>query len=158
MNECIKWNVPEGWEIDKEKSNDKQIVFKKIEDSRAYSWQQYCEKMRDKDSYYFDKDAGDIWKSKFEDEPALTEFADTEYIKPLIAFVKLLKLRKDWVGSWQPDWMSEDPKHIILIEKNNIEDSVNYNISNPLSFPTQEMRDEFMDCFKDLLEQAKPLL
>ena len=88
----------------------------------------------------------------------MSEFEDMEDVETLEAFSKLLRLRKDWVGEWKPDWMSEDPKFVIVIEKNNIEDDLNYSISNAMSFPTKEMRDEFIETFKDLLEIAKPLL
>ena len=47
--ETKEWNIPEGYEIDREKSNELQIVFKKIED-KVRSWEEYCNKIQGKDS------------------------------------------------------------------------------------------------------------
>lgn len=150
-------NIPEGYEIDKEQSTERQIVLRKI-DSRARSWKEYCDKMRGKGSYCF----GNNWKiysSTFGCTPALSEFTDKEDVEVLMAFSKLLKLRKDWVGDWKPDWTNiYQPKYAIANSSNKLVDCTCREISHPLSFPTEEMRDEFFNCFKDYLEQAKSLL
>lgn len=39
-------NIPEGFEIDKEQSNDRQTVLSKIEDKKVRSWEEYCKKMK----------------------------------------------------------------------------------------------------------------
>ena len=157
MKEGIKWNVPEGWEIDKEKSNDKQIVFKKIEDKRANSWKEYCDMMKGKDSYVVDK-YSNVHTTTFSEVPVVGEFEDKEEAQVFAAFSRLLKLRKNWIGDWKPDWESDKPKFIIVNNRNNIEDSIAYYVNSPMTFPTAAMRDEFIATFKDLLEQAKPFL
>lgn len=155
--ETKEWEPPKGYEIDREQSNEQQIVLKKIENKRVSSWQEYCKKMQGKNSYCF----GNNWKiysSTFGRTPALSEFEDKEDSEALIAFVKLLKMRKDWVGDWKSDWESDKPKFIIVNNRNNIEDSIAYHVNSPMTFPTAAMRDEFITTFRDLLEQAKPLL
>lgn len=158
MNKNTKvWNIPEGYEIDKEKSNERKIVLKKIEDKRVRSWNEYCKKMEGKDSYCF----GTNWKiysSTFGRTPALSEFKDKEDAEALVAFVKLLKMRKDWVGDWNPDWTNDESKYTIINEGNLFVSSLNVAVSCPMSFPTEEMRDEFAETFTDLLVIAKPLL
>ena len=151
-------NIPEGFEIDKEQSTERQIVLRKIEDNRARSWEEYCEKMKDKDSYYFNEVVNEIKPSKFSVKPILLEFEDKEEIEALVAFCKLRKMRKQWIGEWKPDWTSQDQKFVITTFKNNIEENINYNASRSLSFPTEDMCNEFHKTFKDLLEIAKPLL
>lgn len=42
----LKINIPEGYEIDKEKSTFEEIVFKKVEDpftKLPKNWEEYCE-------------------------------------------------------------------------------------------------------------------
>ena len=149
-------NIPEGYEIDKEKSNEHNIVLKKIEDKRVRSWEEYCEKMKGKKSYYLG-----VWKicdSHFEGEPILSEFEDKEDVEALVAFCKLRKMRKQWIGEWEPDWTNDESKYTIINEGNLFVSSLNVAVSNPMSFPTEKMRDEFIETFKDLLEIAKPLL
>ena len=151
-------NIPEGYEIDKEQSNDRRIVLKKIENKRARSWKEYCEKMKGKNSYFYNNAIRRIVDSQFGSEPVLSEFEDMEDVETLEAFSKLLRLRKDWVGEWKPNWQDEIKKFAICNYCDEVIADVVYNISYSLSFPTKEMRDEFLDCFKDLLEQAKSLL
>lgn len=143
-------NIPEGYEIDKDKSNDSQI-----KNQRSRSWNEYCERMKGKSSYWLHEVDGDIKSKYFCSEPYLSEFEDKEDVEALIAFCKLRKLRKDWIGEWKPDWTSYDIKFTIIIENNHIVGFINRNVSRPMSFPTREMRNEFIECFKDLIEQAK---
>lgn len=150
--------IPEGFEIDKEQSTDRQIVLKKIKADRPMSWEQYCEKMKGKDSYYF-SDIDEVVKpSEFDHKIAVSEFVDKEDVEAFAAFSKLLKLRKNWVGDWKPDWTKTKYKFSIITKSNNVCQGINTTLSRSMSFPTAEMRDEFLDCFKDLLEQAKTLL
>ena len=152
-------NIPEGFEIDKEQSNERMIVLKKIESKRVRSWKEYCEKMRDKDSYYFNEVVNEIKPSKFSVKPILLEFEDKEEIEALVAFCKLRKLRKQWIGEWKPDYNNyNEVKFTIITAENEIGKGERYTVSCSMSFPTEEMRDEFFDTFKDLLEQAKSLL
>ena len=152
--------IPEGYVIDTERSNDRQIVFNKIEDDKARSWEEYCKKMKGKDSYYFDELFGKIRLARFNDEPLLSEFEDEEEAEAFAAFGKLRKFRRDWIGEWKPDYKNqEEAKFAIYTVENEIcKKGENYTVNSAISFPTEKMRDEFFDTFRDLLEQAKTLL
>lgn len=149
-------NIPEGFEIDKERSNERQIVLKKIE--RPRTWDEYCEKMKGKSSYYYDGLFEKIKSSKFGSSPLLSEFEDKKYIETLVAFCKLFHLRRDWVGEWEPNWNDNTYKYQIITHRQQLSIISDMYSSHPMTFPTPEMRNEFLDCFKDYLEQAKPLL
>ena len=152
-------NIPEGYEIDKEQSTERKIVLRKI-DNRARSWEEYCKKMEGKDSYYFNEIVGKICSAKFKEDFILSEFEDKEDVEAFVAFSKLRKFRRDWVGEWKPDYKNcSEPKFAIITSENKITKAAeNYTVNNSMSFPTEKMRDEFFDTFKDLLEQAKTLL
>lgn len=150
-------NIPEGYEIDKEQSNDRRIVFKKIED-KVRSWEEYCKKIKGKDSYYIEDSYYTSVSSRFGHFPIVTEFESKEDAEAFAAFSKLLKMRKQWIGEWKPDWTKIGYKFTIITQENNVCRGTNSDIGRSISFPTVEMRDEFLDCFKDLLEIAKPLL
>ena len=150
-------NIPEGFEIDKEQSNDRQIVLRKIE--RPRTWEEYCQMMKGKQSFYCNSETNySITQSKFDDRPCIDEFDNKEDAKAFLALSRLRKLRKAWIFGWKPDWTSQDQKFVITTFKNNIEENINYNASRSLSFPTEDMCNEFHKTFKDLLEIAKPLL
>ena len=151
-------NIPEGFEIDKEQSTERQIVLRKI-DNRVRSWEEYCDKMEGKDSYYFNEIVGKICSAKFKEDFILSEFVDDEDVVAFVAFSKLRKLRKQWIGEWKPDYNKyNEVKFTIITAENEISKGERYTVSCSMSFPTEEMRDEFFNCFKDLLEQAKTLL
>lgn len=160
MSKNIKvWNIPEGYEIDKEQSNESKIVLKKIKIERVSSWEEYCEKMKGKRSYYFIVYKNEARPSHFGKAPVLSEFEKRKDTEAIADFCKLMMLRKDWVKNWEPDWTNNDEeKFVIVVNENKIDYRIFYCMSHPLSFPTYEMCDKFIDTFRDLLEKAKPLL
>ena len=85
-----------------------------------------------------------------------------EYGQAILALMQLISLRQAWVGDWEPDWRDHNQlKSVILLDsyKGKFEVVTFRDLtSRPLSFPTKEMAEEFLDCFKDLIEQAKELI
>lgn len=155
-------NIPKGYEIDRDKSTERQIVLNKIalkKIERPRTWDEYCEKMKGKDCYYVNNFYNEVKSSLFGDTPLMEEFDNKEDAVAFDAFCKLLKLRKDWVRYWKPDWTNYDQmKFTIHVEANEIIDCVNTYVSRSMCFPTEDMCNEFIDTFRDLLEIAKPLL
>lgn len=123
------------------------------------SWDEYCEQMRGKDSYWFKEVEGEIKPKFFSSEPYLSEFEDKEMLEAFIAFAKLLKLHKVWIGDWQPNWKTyKDEKYIIATKRGEIDLRSTWVNSSPMCFPTKGMRKLFALYFRELLEKAKPLL
>ena len=102
-------------------------------------------------------------------DASLTCFA----CKLLNDFQKLLlcrdaywKIAGDAMGlgiPWEPDWEASiwndnTQKYCILVSKNKIELGEVFNKNTILVFPTEEMRDAFLNNFKDLIESCKTLL
>lgn len=160
MEKTITFNIPKGYVIDKENSTDTNIVLKLTESSKPKTWEEHCEKMKGKNSYYINNAVYEgVISSKFRAEPMISEFEDKEDAEAFAALSKLLKLRKDWVGEWQPDWTDMNQlKYTIVNQGNRVVVCVNDHSCRSLSFPTKEMRDAFFEYFKDFLEQAKTLI
>ena len=159
MEKTITFEIPEGYVIDKENSTDNNIVLKFSESVKARTWDEYCKKMEGKNSYYFNEQFNNLTSSQFGPAPVVSEFENYKDAEVFAAFSKLLKLRKDWIGDWEPDWADGNQiKYVIFTENNEICVGTHLHISNSMSFPTEGMRDEFFDCFKNLLEEAKTLL
>jgi hypothetical protein len=79
--------------------------------------------------------------------------------KALAAFSKLLKLRRDWIGEWEPDWEDIDASYgVIWIHKNELQANAACTPARSLSFPTEKMAQEFLETFRDLIEEAKILI
>ena len=148
----LKINIPEGYEIDKEKSTFEEIIFKKIEDPLAKlpkTWEEYCKQTEGYVSYFFSSPKS-IIKSWF--EGSYNEFITEERVKQFVALGKLLQLRDYWVGDWK-----RNSDNIYVIYKNVIMAAM-HNSDFPLTFPTREMAKEFKNCFKDLIKEAYPLV
>ena len=147
MEKELKIEVPQGYEIDRQKSTFEKIVFKKIPENPK-TWEEYCTLMKEKTMYY--TNCNNIIVSGFSD--AHDKFATKERAKQFIAFGKLLQLHDYWVSDWK---INSD--NIYVIFKNVIIAAMNNN-DFPLSFPTREMAKRFKECFKDLIKEAYPLV
>lgn len=148
----LKINIPEGYEIDKEKSTFEEIVFKKIEDPIAKlpkTWEEYCKQTKDYVSYLWSS-PNSIIQSWF--EGSYNEFSTKERVKQYVALGRLLQLRDYWVGDWK-----RNSNNIYVIYKNVIMAAGN-DSDFPLTFPTREMAEEFKNCFEDLIKEAYPLI
>lgn len=159
MEKTITFNIPEGYVIDKENSTNTNIVLKLIEPTRVRTWEEYCEKMRSKTSYYPDKNYYTIASSHFGSMPIVSEFDNKEDAEAFTAYSKLIKLRKQWIGDWKPNWANESQRKYVICNYSGVvtKDTL-ISSAHCLSFPTPAMRDEFFDCFKNYVEQAKTLI
>lgn len=159
----LKIEVPEGFEIDKKNSSFEKIVFKKKEDTKPRSWEKYCESKKDEHAigYFIGTDSDifscnwcicevpDVWRNVLPSKENTEEFR---------AMMQLRSLRQSWIGDWEPDWKEVDYKYCISVCCNIFQINTFQHTQAPLSFPTKEMAKDFMNCFIDLLEIAKPLL
>lgn len=59
---------------------------------------------------------------------------------------------------WEPKWEIDNVKYSIVVVENEIRIGDNEEIQRLLVFPTEEMRDAFLENFKDLIEKYKELL
>lgn len=149
----LKIEVPQGYEIDKEKSTFEKIVFKKVNplSELPESWEEYCEQTKNR-TYYTYSPYNESHVNETAAHGFYGEFSTKERAEQFIALGKLLQLRDYWVGNWK-----RNSDNIYIIFKNVIIATVNNN-DFPLSFPTREMAKEFKDCFSDLIKEAYPLV
>ena len=73
----------------------------------------------------------------------------------ILALCQLTQLRDRYRQGWVPDWKDDEDKYIIDYEADNISIASYKRIKSFLSFQSKEIRDKFLDNFKDLIEQAK---
>ena len=145
----LKIEVPQGYEIDRQKSTFENIVFKKIPENPK-TWEEYCSLMKGKTVYY--TNCNTITVSGFSD--AHDKFVNKKRAEQFIALGKLLQLRDYWVKrSKFKDAIGIFTWSGGLIVTNNCD--IN---DFALTFPTQEMADKFITCFRDLIKQASPLV
>lgn len=155
MEKELKIEVPQGYEIDKEKSTFEKIVFKKVKplSKLPKTWKQYCKHTKGCPSFYYNYNLEPhIITSSF--DGCYGEFSTKERLSQFVAFGKLLQLRDYWVKGY-------DTFRYIVCSNNVRRVFVYYWVGltpNPLTFPTKEMAEEFKECFEDLIIKAFPLV
>lgn len=74
----------------------------------------------------------------------------------LLALIKLKRLRDSYNEGWEPRWEDgNEAKFCIELSSNKIINSTCYNCNTFLAFRTKELKDEFFNNFKELIEKAK---
>lgn len=147
MEKELKIEVPQGYEIDRQKSTFEKIIFKKIPENPK-TWDDYCSLMKGKTVYY--TNCNNITVSGFSD--AHDKFATKKRATQFIALGKLMQLRDYWVRGYK------EFKYAVLV-------TIDVNIlvydwsgyrtyPHILTFPTEKMAEEFKECFSDLIKKA----
>lgn len=86
-------------------------------------------------------------------------FATKEQAEASIALAQLSQLREIYRNNWVPDWTDfDEEKFCIEFYENEINKDCYYSQHIFLSFQDAETRDLFLENFRDLIEQAKPLM
>ena len=128
-------NTPKGMVIDVENSNLKEGIIK----------------FRKKDIDYRDV----CISLNTCDSPIVVSNTNWEKTK---AISQLMDIADYYNKGWKPDWDNDSkPKYCISVEGNEVIIDIHYICQALLVFPTKEMAEEFLNCFRDLLEEAKGL-
>lgn len=164
----LKITIPENHEIDwQESAKQEKIVFKK-KDSKPRSWEEYCKQQQtnNKPGYYLNGESCRIqetsWDACYMQNEWKNVLPSEELAEAFLAMMQLISLRQAWIGNWKPDWNSREPCDVkyCITGKGSSDFEIEFLsiIRATLSFPTKEMAEDFMNCFKDLLEVARPLI
>ena len=153
MEKEINIVPPDGYQIDKDKSTFEKIVFKQINDLPK-TWKELgkisccyvntCGGVR----CVVDFPVADVWTDVY---PTI------ELLDASKALAKLLQLRNRYNGD-NKGFIFREENHIIINQWNELYKTDCSIISHSMAFRTVELRDEFYNNFKELLEIAKPLL
>ena len=82
-----------------------------------------------------------------------------ESAKAHLALMQLEQLRDCYRNGWVPDWTdARTSKYTIYSVNGRLEKHGVYQERRFISFQTQELRDKFLNNFKDLIEEAKDLI
>lgn len=155
----ITITIPDNCELIKEGNT---YVIKE-KDTKPKSWREFCHNFRIKQKEYFINTDSAIIKYDATERREIEDrnlCVSPEEAEAFLALMQLRQLRKAWIGDW------EQPKSStkIGVVTHNINydeivaDNGNYWTTMPLSFPTKEMAEDFIGCFRDLCKTAKILL
>ena len=150
----FKIEVPNGYEIDKEKSTFENIIFKEVKNELPKTW----EELKVIKGYFVNYMCEITNGYGFSFSASKNVFATKEQAEASIALAQLSQLLEVYRNGWVPDWSDDEFKDCIIFVKDKIETSEARNLVRFLSFQDAETRDLFLENFKDLIEQAKPLM
>lgn len=158
----VKIQIPDNCELIKD--GDTYIVKEKKQ-IPPKSWKEFCERYPVQNGECFITPRSNI--SSKEDYKCDSNrhciegrnwCVSMEEAQAFLALMQLRQLRKAWVGDWEPSCQMQYAI-IILYENNKLRvDYGSWAFNYVLSFPTQIMAYDFLGCFRDLCEIAKPLL
>lgn len=150
----FKIEVPNGYEIDKEKSTFENIVFKEVKKELPKTWLELGEIK----GYYTHSDSDILDADCIPTLRHRNVFATKQQAEASLALAQLSQLREVYRNGWKPDWTVDKVKFCIGIVEDKIIETTYYQSSTFLSFQDEETRDLFLENFRNLIEQAKPLM
>lgn len=152
----MKIEVPEGFEIDREKSTFEKIVFKKVERELPKRWEDLYEVKG-----WFVDSQGDVVTSgdMRTADSVKNRFPTKEEAQACLALSQLCQLRDRYNNGWKPDWKDGNlDKYLIEVRCGELTKTSSNLYQRLLAFKTGNLRDKFLENFRDLIEKAKPLL
>jgi hypothetical protein len=153
----LKINVPEGFEIDKDKSTFEEIVFKPIKKELPKKW----EDLGEIEGCYVNggSEIKQVTRGQFVTNSHRNIFVTEAQAKASIALAQLSQLREVYRQGWEPDWnYTGQMKYSIIKLDGKIDSTMLWRSAHFLCFQSTEVRDQFLENFRDLIEEASPLL
>lgn len=165
MEKERKIAAPEGCEIEKVELVDgvAVVTFREKERKLPKTWDEFCDMapiyagecyiQPNSEIEERDENVSNRWLEG--DRNLLPDRATAEAV---LALCQLIQLRDCYNGDWVPDWedFSQD-KFAIDFCDNEIGCDTIVRVPEILHFKTEELRDEFLENFGDLIEKLKPL-
>lgn len=151
----FKIQVPEGYEIDQEKSTFEEIVFKPT--NPKPEWKDFGHI----DGWYISSDSTVVASSSYvtSGDHNKNTWPSKKEAEACLALSQLCQWRDKYNEGWKPDWTDfSEYKYVIVMNRGKIEPSINCTTSKVLAFKSQDILNKFLEDFRDLIEVAKPLL
>ena len=159
MNESkVTINVPDGWEL--VQTGESKWELQKI--GLPKTWEKFCEThpVRKGECYinrYSELCKADSERKRLNDCDK-DMLPDQDTAEAVLALCQLLQLQDLYNGDWKPDWTDKSWKSTIVSCSDILNPSMSQNVSQVLVFKSDDLRDQFLRNFRDLIEIAKPLL
>lgn len=123
------------------------------------SWEEFCEKYPVKKGECALESEGKIRTLPWDADTRMYKnwTPSKKSAEAHLAMIQLEQLRDCWLKGWTPTW-DISQKWCIRLWGNELSIGTTTNISKFLTFPTREMAEEFLKCFRDLIILAKDLI
>ena len=128
------------------------------------TWEEFCNQNHITKLEYYIDDSSDVRKAKTRggirhEKYDRNVLPSKQAAEAHLAYKQLHQLRDAWSEGWLPDWTDEDQtKYVILNTAGEFTIRGFYSISCFLAFQDEKRADEFLECFRDLIEKAGDLI
>ena len=153
--------IPEGFELKKVSDTEYKIVKK--EKVLPKTWEEFCELNPVKDAERFIASSSricsfnDIRDRERNEDNDRNIIPSEEKAEAILALCQLIQLRDCYNDGWKPNWYIRDDKPVIYPHIGEFKTELNTVSARILTFKSSELRDKFLNNFKDLIEKLKPL-
>ena len=158
MKQTIEIEVPDGYKAVYDK--DTQMVeIVKVELPKT--WEEFCDNFPFKEgecviSYY---GTIDEISAEARYKHSVNTLPNKETAEAFLALMQLVQLRDCYRQGWTPDWSDdEQPKYSVITSSGEVSVDTRIVTNGVLSFQSEEIRNEFLNNFRDLIEEAKELI
>lgn len=155
----IEIEVPDGYKAVFDRKTQRVEL---VDATLPKTWEEFCERTPvTNEETYIDfyrggRTEGDTKRDVFKDRALLPDYDTAE---AFIALMQLIQLRDCYRQGWTPDWNDdEQSKYSVITSSGKVSVDTRIVTNGILSFQSEEVRDEFLENFKDLIEQAKELV
>ena len=147
--------IPDGYELDKEKSTKDTIVLNRIKKVDVDADFERAFKSAKEQGDFYNIDGFDM-SDDFVDACVPSE----EEAEAVNALCKLLFLRDEFNKDWEIDWNDDMQSKWVIHNKNGglVSEWTTVKLTKPLVFRTEKDCNRFLKDYRELLEIAKPLL
>lgn len=155
MKQTIEIEVPDG---KKAVWKDNKVVFEDIKPQLPKTWEECCELLGEGE-YINNESIICNYIPHCATSKANENILPTDLGKPMLALCQLLVCREVYRQGWKPNWSDyKTKKWVIEYINDNIASMAYMQTSKVLSFQSKEIRDQFLENFRDLIEEAGDLI
>lgn len=158
MKQTIEIEVPNG---KKAVWRDNKIVFEDIKPQLPKTWEEFCEQNSVKNGECYINSDGNILMSGWKNRDICEDInilPSKQAAEQHLALMQLHQLRDCYRQGWIPNYTDASKKWYITNFRNKLGVDAIINYGAFLSFQTKDLAEEFLNNFKDLIEQAGDLI
>ena len=159
MKQVLEIEVPDS---NRAVWKDGKVIFEDIKPKLPETWEEFCYDYKiQEEECYINTDA-EIKKAVSSRNRLI--YGDSNVLpnkqaaEAHLALIKLHQLRDCYRQGWIPDWTSGNVHYCITKVKNILKVGSSWQTNYFLSFPTLELAQQFLNNFRDLIEQVEDLI
>lgn len=157
MKQTIEIEVPDGYKA-VYNENTQRVEIVRIELPK--SWEEFCKNnpVEFKETYIYNGRVNNVHTDGERTEKDKDLLPNKETAEAFLALMQLIQLRDCYRQGWKPDWTVGHNKYCVLYINNVISIDVRNYSSNILSFRSENICEDFLKNFRELIEKAKELI